>query len=190
MLVLVPHLKRNYRLDTRGLTKQIRPMLPAFAGHHFINIGGSLPMYLLPVFVAVKLSATENAYYYTTWMLGSIFFMVSTSVATALFSEGSHTTKDLMRKVRVSAVTICILLCPILVVFSLGGRAILSIFGINYAEHGLVLLMLLMIGAIPDGITNIYVSLLRVQGRLRSAAFLNLGMAILALVLHGYYFLS
>ena len=183
MLVLVPRLKRNYRVSTRRLTKQLRPMLPAFAGHHFINIGGSLPMYLLPVFVAVELSATDNAYFYTTWMVGTIFFMVSSSVATALFSEGSHTTYDLMRKVRASALIICILLCPILLVLFLWGRAILSIFGSSYAQHGLLLLMLLMVGAIPDGITNIYVSLLRVQRRLRSAALLNLGMALLALAL-------
>ena len=183
LLVLIPRLKRGYRAYTRGVAKQIRPMLPAFAGHHFINIGGSLPMYLLPVLVAMELSATDNAYYYTTWMLGSIFFMVSTSVATALFSEGSYTTNDLLKKVRASAVIICALLCPILLILFFGGRTILSIFGERYAEHGLSLLMVLMVGAVPDGITNIYVSFLRVQGRLRSAALLNVGMAILALVL-------
>jgi acetyltransferase-like isoleucine patch superfamily enzyme/O-antigen/teichoic acid export membrane protein len=183
MLVLIPRLKRNYRLDTHGLTKQIRPMLPAFAGHHFINIGGSLPMYLLPVFVAVKLSATDNAYFYTTWMLGSLFFMVSASVATALFSEGSHTVSDLIRKVRNSVLFIVILLCPVLLVFFFEGNVILSIFGKSYAQHGILLLIILMISSVPDAITNIYVSLLRVQKRLRSAALLNLGMAILALIL-------
>ncbi|GAC1683054.1 MAG: hypothetical protein PVS3B3_03540 [Ktedonobacteraceae bacterium] len=183
MLVFIPHLKRGYRLDTHGLTKQIRPILPAFAGHHFINIGGLLPMYLLPILVAITLSATDNAYFYTTWMLGSLFFMVSASVATALFSEGSHTMSDLTRKVHTSIWLIGALLCPFLLVFFFWGHIILSIFGTSYAQHGLSLLMMLIVSAVPDAITNIYVSVLRVQKRLRSAAFLNVGMAILALAL-------
>ncbi len=116
-------------------------------------------------------------------MLGSLFFMVSASAATALFSEGSHTTSDLAHKVRTSALLISALLCPILLMFFFAGHTILSIFGINYAQHGLSLLLILMVSAVPDGITNIYVSLLRVQKRFRDAAFLNLGMAVVALAL-------
>ena len=183
LLVLVPRLKKDYSLAARGITQQVRPMLSAFAGHHFINIGGSLPMYLLPVFVAIKLSATDNAYFYTTWMLGSLFFMVSASVATGLFSEGSHASRDLTRKVRTSTLLIGVMLSPVLLVFFFGGRIILSIFGSNYAQHGLTLLLILMVSAIPDATTNIYISVLRVRGRLRSAALLNLGMAVLTLVL-------
>lgn len=181
-IILVPRLKRSYYFATHNIMRRVRPMLSVFAGHHFITIGGLLPMYLLPVFVAVELSPTANAYFYTTWMLGSLFFMVSASVATALFSEGSHTTSDLTRKVRASAVIIGVLLGPILLIFFLGGHVILSLFGSSYAEHGLLLLIILMISAIPDAITNVYVSLLRVQGRLQHAALLNVGMAFLTLV--------
>ncbi len=182
-LVLIPHLKRGYRLAMRGIVGEIRPILSSFAGHHFINIGGILPMYLLPVFVSVRLSVTDNAYFYMTWMMGSVFFMVSPSVATALFSEGSHTTSNIMRKARSSVLIISMLLGPILLVFLLGGRYIMSLFGSNYPQHGLSLLMLLTISAVPDAITNIYVSLLRVQGRLRLAALLNLSMAAITLSL-------
>ena len=182
-LVLVPRLKRGYCLAMRGMTRQIQPMLSSLAGHHFINLGGTLPMYLLPVFVAVKLSATDNAYFYTTWMLGSLFFMVSSAVATALFSEGSHAASKVMRKVYASTVIIGMLLGPILLAFLLGGRYILSLFGPGYAWRGLPLLMILMVSAVPDAITNIYVSLLRVQERLRLAALLNLCMASFTLVL-------
>src|SRR2546423_6237410 len=43
--------------------------------------------------------------------------------------------------------------------------------------------MILMVSAVPDAITNIYVSLLRVQERLCLAALLNLCMAAFTLVL-------
>ena len=183
VLVLIPRLKRGYCLAMRGIVGQVRPMLSSLAGHHFINIGGTLPMYLLPVFVAVRLSATDNAYFYTTWMLGSLFFMVSAAVATALFSEGSHVAGEVMRKARASAVIIGMLLGPILLAFLLGRSYILSLFGSSYAQHGLLLLLILMISAVPDAITNIYVSVLRVHRRLRSAALLNLSMAALTLAL-------
>jgi Na+-driven multidrug efflux pump len=44
-------------------------------------------------------------------------------------------------------------------------------------------LVLLVVAAVPDAITNIYVSTLRVRTRLRQAAALNIGMAVLSLVL-------
>ena len=182
-LVLIPRLKRNYHFTIKGMMKQIRPMFSLFAGHHFISIGGTLPMYLLPVFVSIRLSVTDNAYFYTTWMLGSLFFMVSPAVATSLFSEGSHTASDISRKARTSLMIIGILLGPILLVFLLGGRYIMSFFGPSYPQHGLLLLMLLAISAVPDAITNIYVSLLRVRRRLRFATVLNLSMAAITLAL-------
>jgi O-antigen/teichoic acid export membrane protein len=182
-LILIPRLKRHYHLAIRGMRAQIRPMLSSFTGNHFISVGGMLPMYLLPVFVAIRLSATDNAYFYLTWMMCSVFFMVSPAVATALFSEGSHTASDIMLKARNSLLIIGLLLSPILLIFFVGGRYLLSLFGPNYPQHGLVLLTLLAISAVPDAITNIYVSLLRVHRRLRSAALLNLGMAITALTL-------
>ena len=183
VLVLVPRLNRGYRWAMDGVAKQVRPMLSSLAGHHFINLGAVIPMYLLPVFVTIRLSATDNAYFYTTWMLGGLFFMVSPAVAMALFSEGSHAAGDIMRKTRASIMIIGMLLGPILLVFLLGGPFILSLFGPSYAQHGLLLLMFLMISAVPDAITNIYISVLRVWGRLRSAAVLNLGMAALTLAL-------
>ena len=180
-LLLLPRLRRAYRLAVRGIAGQVRTMLSSLVWHHFINIGGMAPSFLLPVLVTVRLSAADNAYYYTTSMLGAVFFTISTAVATSLFAEGSHARDHVQRKVRASAVITAILLAPTLVACYLGGRYILLLFGPNYARHGLLLLRILIIAAVPDAITNMYVSVLRVQKRLRRAALLNLGMAALTL---------
>ena len=182
-LVLVPRLKRNYRFAIKGMAKQIRPMFSLFAGHHFISIGGILPVYLLPVFVSIQLSVADNAYFYTTWMMGSLFFMVSPAVATSLFSEGSHVASDINRKAHASLMIIGMLLGPIILVFLFGGPYIMSFFGPSYPQHGLSLLILLAISAVPDAITTIYVSLLRVQRRLHFATVLNLSMAAITLAI-------
>jgi O-antigen/teichoic acid export membrane protein len=179
LLLLLPRLGRAYCLAARGIVGQVRSMLSSFVGHHFINLGGELSQYLLSVFVAVRLSPTDNAYFYTTGRLGSFFFMVSSAVAVSLFAEGSHAADDLPRKVRASAAISGMLLGPAMLVCFLGGRYILLGFGPSYAQHGLALLMIYAASAVPDAITNIYVSVLRVQRRLRFAALLQLSMAAL-----------
>ena len=182
-VVLIPRLKRDYRLSVRGMAQQVRPMLSLFAGHHLISLGGMLPNYLLPVFVAIRLSVTENAYFYIVWMVGSMLHLVSPSVAAALFSEGSHAEGDVMRNARNSLAIIGMLVGPMLLACLLGGHYILSFFGPGYSQHGLSSFTLLLISVVPDAITNIYVSVLRVQGRLYVATFLNLSMAAITLVL-------
>ncbi len=181
MLLLLPRLKRSYCLAWRGMIGQVRSMLSALAGNHFINLGGLTPMYLLPVFVTMLLSPADNAYFYMVDRLGNLFFMVSSAVATSLFAEGTHVADNLARKVRSSAMITALLLSPLMLICFFGGQYILLLFGPDYARHGLLLLQISVVSAIPDAITNIYVSVLRVQNRLRFAAILNVGMAALTL---------
>jgi ADP-heptose:LPS heptosyltransferase/GT2 family glycosyltransferase/O-antigen/teichoic acid export membrane protein/thymidylate kinase len=185
--LLIPRLGRAYRLAWRGILVQIRSMLSLVAGHQFISLGALAPIYLMPVFVVARLSFAENAYFYTSWQVGSLFFMVSPSVATALLAEGSNTPENVLRKARSSLFIISTLLCPAMLVAFLGGHLILSMFGPNYSLYGYTLLTVLVVSAIPDAITNVYVSVLRVQKRLVWAALLNIGMAAIALA--GAWFL-
>ena len=182
-IVLMPRMRYRYLLTIRGIQSQIRAMLSGLAWNHFINIGALLPMYLLSMLVTVRLSATDNAYYYTTAMVGSFFLIISSAVSVSLFAEGSYAEEKILTKARTSATITTIVLVPAMLVSFLGGRYILLLFGPAYAEHALLLLMILTLSAIPDAITNIYVSVLRVQKRLRRAALFNLGMALLTLTL-------
>lgn len=181
--VLLPSLQRGFRVQIRGVAQEARRLIPPFVGHYFINVGGTLPMYLLPLFVTTRLSATANAYFYTTWLLCSVFYTVSPAVAAALFAEGSHAGWSLHRQARLSALLIAALLSLPVAVLLLGGKLILGFFGPGYAQHSYVLLVLLVVSAVPDAVTNIYVSVLRVEHRLRGAAVLNIAMGMATLVL-------
>ena len=181
--LLFSHLGRAYRLVMRGIMAQVRSMFSLVASHQLISLGALAPFYLLPVIVVTQLSLAQNAYFYTSWQVGSIFFMVSPSVAVALMVEGSHAPKDIYHKARSSILIIVALLAPTMVVALLGGRLILSMFGPDYALYGYSLLAILVVSAVPDAITNVYVAVLRVQKRLRWAAILNVGMATLTLAL-------
>jgi O-antigen/teichoic acid export membrane protein len=180
---LVHRLRSGYRVAMRGISDQIRTMFSAFLGNHLISLGGFAPLYLLPVMVTMRLSAAANAYFYTTWMVGGIFFVISPAVASSLLAEGSHASGSLQAKVRSSLLFITAILAPTLLMFLIAGRYILAVFGSSYAQHGFILLTILVASAIPDAITNVAVSVLRVRRQMRQAAALNVGMAMLALIL-------
>jgi ADP-heptose:LPS heptosyltransferase/O-antigen/teichoic acid export membrane protein len=182
-MLLIPRLGRSYRLVTRGILRQLRSMLRAVAGHQLISLGALLPIYLLPVFVVARLSLAQNAYFYTTWQVGSLFFMVSPAVAVALLAEGSHAPSAIFQKARSSTFLIAALLLVPMLIAVVGGPLILAMFGEMYAKAGYPLLIILVASAIPDAITNVYVAALRVKRNLAAAAWLNLGMAAMTMAL-------
>ncbi len=182
LLILIPRLRREYRPTLTGAADQLRSMRRLLAGNHFVNVGALAPMYLLPVFVTLRLSVVQSAYFYTTWMVAAVVFMISPSIASALYAEGSHHPERIGAQVRSSIRMSAALVLPAIVVLCIVGYPILSLFGHAYAVNGYWLLVILALAGIPDGITNLYVSLLRVEGRVFHAGALNLGMAVIALV--------
>ena len=185
--VVLPRLRTRIsaaRLPSvRAIGREIGGLAPAFGGHHLIGLGGMAWMYLLPVEVGLRRSATDNAYSTLTWLTASILFMISSSIATALFAQAAQRRQELSTRVRQAVRLIAYLLPPAQIAFLVGGRRILALFGAGYERHCWGLLAILTLAALPDAATNLSVAVLRVQGRLARAACLNLGMAVPALAL-------
>ena len=175
--LLVSRLGRGFRLSVDGILPELRVLRAAFLGHHLIALGGQLPMYVLPFLVVTRVSVTANAYFYVSWMIGSLYFIASNAVASALFAEGSHDPDENQAQTWRALKVIALLVLPAMAFMGVFGHGVLGLFGSDYAEHGTTLLYLLVVSAIPDAITNVYVTRLRVQDKLRRAAILNVGMA-------------
>ena len=79
------------------------------------------------------------------------------------------------------------LLAGPMIVMVVAGRLVLRVFGSAYPSHGYVLLVVLVLSAIPDAITNVAVAMMRVEGRLARSAALTLSMSLLALVLAWFW---
>jgi O-antigen/teichoic acid export membrane protein len=158
------------------ISRSARGLRPRFVGHQLIGVGNYAPVYIVPLVVTARLSASSDAYFYTTWMVCGVFLIISPAVATSLFAEGAHSPGELGARTRATTLIILGLLLPCMAVFLFAGGPVLSTFGGAYEHHGLTLLQLVVAAAIPDAATNIYVSVLRVQRRLAVAAFLNLAM--------------
>jgi O-antigen/teichoic acid export membrane protein len=150
-------------------------------GQHLTSVGGAVTPLVLPILVVLRLGATQNAYFYITWMLGLAFFMVSPSVATAVFAEGVRSNSDLPTVVMKALRVIAILLIPAIGLMTLGGHHILGLFGAPYAASGYTLLVLLAASSVPDAVSNVAVAVFRVTGHLAYSSALNLGILVATL---------
>lgn len=178
IFLMVPAMRPGFKLRYVGITTELRAMSRLLAGNYLITLGNTLPLYVLPVIVVTRLSATANAYFYITWMVGGMFFMISSSVGSSLFAEGCNHPERLAAATRASARLTVLLLAPAMLVTFIAGHWILSMFGSPYAANGTHLLWIFAIAAIPDAITNLYVPVLRVRRRLRAAGVLTMSMAL------------
>lgn len=169
---------RSLRPDFHKLQQHLRQMASALAGQHLITVSAMLAGYILPIVVYARLSPTQTSYFYITWMLGSMFFIISPAVSMALFVEGVANPSVLRQLVRRCFLVVGVLLTIPMVTYLLGGGLILSLFGSDYATHGHILLVLLTLSAIPDAVTNIAVSVLRATDRVASALALNAAMLV------------
>lgn len=164
--------------DFGDLVPHLRQMASSLIGQHLITVFAMLAGYVLPVVVYARLSATDNAYFYITWMLGSVFFIISPAVSAALFVEGAADRVSIRPLVRKCLIIVATLLALPMLAYLLGGQLILALFGQDYVEHGRLLLLLLTLSAVPDAITNIAVAVLRVTDRMRTALLLNASILV------------
>ncbi len=171
----------DWRFSVRGTIEPLREVSGKLVGHHILNIGGWLPGFVMPLEVVALSTTQQNAYMTLTWMLGNAFFTVSPSVSSALFVQGRWNPEHLRKATIKATKLIAVLLVPVGLILAAAGHFILGFFGPAYAHYGYPLLLVLLISAIPDAITNVRVGRLRAQGRLATGARLNAGMAIVSI---------
>jgi O-antigen/teichoic acid export membrane protein len=164
----------RHRRPTEPYSMYLRRLL----GQHLTSVGGAVTPLILPTLVVIRLGATPNAYFYITEMLGAAFFMVSPSVAAAVFAEGVRQHSDLRRVVVKAMRVITIMLVPPMAVMIVAGRLVLGLFGATYAAAGYGLLVLLAIAALPDAVSNVAVAVFRVTHKLEYSMALNLSILI------------
>jgi O-antigen/teichoic acid export membrane protein len=151
-------------------------------GQHLTSVGGQMTPLLLPVLVVARLGAGSNAYFYITWMIGSVFFMVSPSISQALFAESVRNDISLRPTVVKAFRIAAFLLIPAMLAMVAGGKLILAIFGQAYVSAGYGLLVLLAISAMPDAVSNVAVAICRATNRLSYSASINLGILAFTVV--------
>ncbi|MFH9547002.1 lipopolysaccharide biosynthesis protein [Streptomyces sp. NPDC017435] len=136
---------------------------------------------LLPVMVAVRFSAAENGYFYVAYTVGGTMEFMAINMASSLTAHASHDPRQLAEGVRGALRRMTLLLVPVVLVLVVFAPQILLPFNEDYAEHGTTVLRLLAAGALPRVVVELYIGVLRVQGRTGVLAALQGAMCALVL---------
>ncbi|MFF5843275.1 lipopolysaccharide biosynthesis protein [Streptomyces massasporeus] len=136
---------------------------------------------LLPVMVAVRFSAAENGYFYVAYTVGGTMEFMAINMASSLTAHASHDPRQLADGVKGALRRMTLLLVPVVAVLVVFAPYILTPFSPDYAEHGSTVLRLLALGALPRVVVELYIGVLRVQGRTGVLAALQGAMCALVL---------
>ncbi|GAA4916854.1 lipopolysaccharide biosynthesis protein [Streptomyces coeruleoprunus] len=136
---------------------------------------------LLPVMVAVRFDAAHNAFFYTAYTVGGTMEFMAINMASSLTAHASHSPESLAEGVRGALRRMALLLVPVVLVLVLFAPYILAPFGADYAAHGATVLRLLAAAALPRVAVELYIGVLRVQGRTGMLAAVQGAMCVLVL---------
>ncbi|MFE4295188.1 lipopolysaccharide biosynthesis protein [Streptomyces sp. NPDC056647] len=136
---------------------------------------------LLPVLVAVRFDAAHNAFFYTAYTVGGTMEFMAINMASSLTAHASHSPDRLAEGVRGALRRMTVLLVPVVLVLVVFAPQVLAPFGADYARHGSTVLRLLAAAALPRVVVELYIGVLRVQGRTGVLAALQGAMCVLVL---------
>lgn len=149
---------------------------------HLTTFAGQLPPFLLPVLAARRLPANQVGYLYMVLMVGTAFYSVAAAISTALLADCADQPERLRAQLRRAlgltgavVVVAVVVTCPL-------APWLLGLFGADYRRYGSTLLILLVLASLPDAVTSVAVSVLRLQRRLAQAAALSMVTAIIFLL--------
>ncbi|WTY64560.1 lipopolysaccharide biosynthesis protein [Streptomyces sp. NBC_01410] len=136
---------------------------------------------LLPVMVAVRFDAANNGFFYIAYTVGGTMEFMAINMASSLTAHASHSPETLAAGVRGALRRMAVLLVPVVLFLVAFAPQILAPFGDAYAEHGTTVLRLLAAASLPRVVVELYIGVLRVQGRTGMLAALQGTMCALVL---------
>ncbi|MFF8195151.1 lipopolysaccharide biosynthesis protein [Streptomyces bobili] len=172
---------RQAEADRGQEPPKVREMGRFLAGDSLGALFSLAMINLLPVMVAVRFSAAENGYFYVAYTVGGTMEFMAINMASSLTAHASHDPRQLADGVRGALRRMTLLLVPVVLVLVVFAPQILLPFNEDYAEHGTTVLRLLAAGALPRVVVEMYIGVLRVQGRTGVLAALQGAMCTLVL---------
>jgi O-antigen/teichoic acid export membrane protein len=136
---------------------------------------------LLPLAVIHRLGPTATAYFAQPWLIASSLQLVAGNMSVSLTVEASAERERLGSYTRHALTHTFRLLAPLVAIVVIGAPYLLRSFGQEYAAQGTGLLRLLAIGALPNLVNMLALSVARVQSR--TGAIIAIQGALCALTL-------
>lgn len=170
-----------FRFDFRlrgGITQQ---QVGYSACGYVSSVFTMAPRMMIPLIALHSLGNARAGYYYLTFQIVTIIYLLATGAGEALLSEGAFDESQLPRLLRRSATLLVALIVPSVLMIWLAGPYLLLLFGHNYVENGSALVSVLALGALPVAVHTWGSFLLRLTGQMRSLILASFACAAVSL---------
>jgi aminoglycoside phosphotransferase (APT) family kinase protein/O-antigen/teichoic acid export membrane protein len=121
---------------------------------------------LMPVIVIAQVGAEANGYFALAWTIALPLYVISASTGASLVVAAAADESRLPAYARKAMLQTACLVVPPAALLAVAPGLVLGVFGHAYADHGSTTLRLLAISAIPNVVTALYISGLRVRRRM------------------------
>ncbi len=148
------------------------------AGNYVVNLFAGAPTFVLPLIILHFLAPEENAYYYVSFAIASLLFVIPGAFSMSLFAEGSFKEEKFFHNLKRAMMHTYIFLLPAIIAVALLGKWVLLIFGAEYSKSGYLLLMLLAGSGIFVGLNSFYGTYLRIRLRIREMVVVYVLLAL------------
>jgi O-antigen/teichoic acid export membrane protein len=198
LIIIIPVVFRSHKSLRSYLPewKLLRHMGGTAVQHHLLNTMLQFTPFALPTIVTVVLTARMNALFYVSWMLVSFIFYIPAALTVVLHAMSSAQHSTMAHRVRMTISIALLTSLVAIVVLQFTTRQILSLFGHAYVD-GTWILRVLVLAALPIIIKNHYISICRIQDRVKNAiwivgpgSFLELALAVIGAYIGGLLGLS
>jgi O-antigen/teichoic acid export membrane protein len=182
----IKRIDRTYRPAISIQYKCLFEMFNFAFGNYLASLLEGMPSFLLPLIVLKILGPESNAYFYMAWAFSMVLLMVPKSTSLSLFAEGEHERNEFTKKIFIAIKLIISLLVPLIILYFVFGKILLSIIGDDYANNAYQILCIFSLSSIPYSINNIYVTIERVNKKNLSVIVVYALISFLTII--GSYF--
>lgn len=162
---LLPEKTRTLSDQSESITST--QVVKYIAGDYFGSLVSLAAISLLPIIIVVQVGASANAYFYLSWTIAYALYLVSRNMGMSLITEAAGDQGKLNLYSYRTFIQTARLLVPLVILIVLAAPHILGLFGKSYSIEGAALLRLLCLSALPNMVTSIYTSVVRVQRRMK-----------------------
>lgn len=171
LVLLTGHFRRRgMRVFARPAIRELRGLSRQTVDHNLLNIALLVPRFCLPILVTGLLGAAQNAAFYAAQMLVSFVYLIPVHLGLVLFAVATGEREELRHRLRFTLGVSLALGVPAALALVVGAPFFLGLFGAGYAADATTCLQILALAYLPWIVKTFYVTVARVDNRLRIAA--------------------
>ncbi len=177
LLIFMPRVLRGYALRPALDRATLEEMVRFSAGNHLSGVLSAAPSLVMPVLITNRLAPEMAAYFYVSWMITNLLYMVPIGTSYSLLAEASADLRRTGEKVLKALRFMFAITLPGALAVAVLADHLLMLFGSSYTAEAGTLLRLLALSSIPVVLIRTYIALRNVQKRVSRVVLVNAFLA-------------